>query len=226
MNKISNDLSEKSASYYSESDVYHKFSQAEDYLNLVENYLRNEVKNKDVLDLGCGNGKYLSLLENYCQALYGLDLSSEQLALIHKKEIVICADASAIPLQSESLDLIYSCWMFGTILDEEKRLKAINEAKRVIKLGGKIILVENSEFSEFEKIRGRTQDPLKRTEKYNEWLFSQNFILKTQLDTYFKFPNEQEANTVFRQIWKDRFLGPVSSTIQHDISIMEWTKLS
>lgn len=222
---MSNNLSEKSKSYYEEIDVYQRFSDAEDYLKLVENYLMPEVKDKIVLDLGCGNGKYLNLFRHSANIIYGLDLSPNQLSLVKDSKKIICADASQLPIRENSLDLIYSCWMFGTILDEQRRLCAMTEAKRILKPGGKIILVENSNSGEFEKVRGRLDDSCERTKKYNNWIISQDFIKVKELKTYFKFNSAQEANDTFKNIWKDRFMGSVNEKIQHNISIFEWAKI-
>lgn len=221
---MTNDLSEKSISYYEESNIYQKFSQAEDALNVVESYLVPYVTNKTVLDLGCGNGKYLKILRPLTTLIYGIDLSEPQLKLIKKKDNLICADAVNIPLCSNSIDVIYSCWMFGTITGDNKRYLAMNEAKRILKPGGLIILIENSNSGEFEFVRGRISDPLERTKNYNDWLLSQGFVKKAELNTYFDFYNAQEANQVFRKIWKERLVGVLNSRIEHNISVFEWSK--
>ena len=48
--------------------------------------------------------------------------------------------------------------------DIEERNIVLNELKRVLKSDGQIILVENAEKSEFEKIRGKDKD--NRTKDY------------------------------------------------------------
>lgn len=222
--KMSNNLSEKSMSYYDESNIYKVFSDAEDCLNLVRDYLLTQVNNKECLDLGCGNGKYLDLLGKNANLIYGLDLSLPQLSLAGNKNL-ICADASQLPLKDKSVDLVYSCWMFGTITDDKKRLSALNDAKRVVKQGGKIILVENTNSGEFEKVRGRLpeQDSQLRTKQYNDWLINQGFIEVKRFQSYFNFSDDNMANDIFRKIWKDRLVGIVTKNITHDISIFEWS---
>ena len=52
-------LSEKSKNYYEENDIYELFSIAEDYPNKIYKYLLPKIKNKTILDLGCGTGKFM-----------------------------------------------------------------------------------------------------------------------------------------------------------------------
>lgn len=220
---MSNNLSENSISYYDESNIYKIFSDAEDCLGLVQDYLLTQVKNKECLDLGCGNGKYLKLLGKNAKLIYGLDLSFPQLSLAGIDNL-ICADASQIPLGNKSVDLVYSCWMFGTIIDDIKRKKAIDEAKRILRPGGKIVLIENSNTGEFEKVRGRLpeQDSLLRTQKYNEWLISQGFKEIKKIQTQFNFESDTVANYIFEKIWKDRLILNVNKDLKHDITIFEY----
>lgn len=218
-----NDLSEKSKSYYDENTIYKVFSDAEDKKELVLNHLKKIVKNKKVLDLGCGNGKYLTSLNSICD-IYGIDLSFNQLKLISHSNNIVCADAVNIPFKNNYFDVIFSCWMFGTILDENKRLKALNEAKRVLKKDGILILIENAEGSEFEKVRGRYPDILNRTENYNNWLLSNELTKDVSFDSYFEFESKQVANDVFYKIWKDRIIKEIDRVIEHKIDTYVYKK--
>lgn len=217
-------LSEKSLSYYEECDVYKVFSECEDYPGLVEKYLKEEVQGKNILDLGCGNGKYLHLLNKSAKSLFGVDLSQNQLSLVNNKKdnvSIACADASSLPFKDKTFDVIYSCWMFGTILDIDKRNQAMSEAKRTMIPGGKIILIENNEGGEFEDVRGRNADS--RTKDYNNWVLSQGFIKTKELPSYFLFESSYQANEVFKKIWKDNFNASLMAIVNHDIAVFEHT---
>lgn len=68
-----------------------------------------------VLDIGCGTGYWTRKLRDHCQAsqVYGLDLAPGMLAYAQQQPGSqgidwLCADAEALPLEPESLDLIFS----------------------------------------------------------------------------------------------------------------------
>ena len=141
-------LSEKSKNYYEENDIYEIFSLAEDYPNKIFDYLYPYIQNKIVLDLGCGTGKFMQKFYKDTIKYYGLDLSEKQLEIAKNKvkgENVdfICCSAENIPLPDNSIDVIISTWVLGTILEIDRRNKAIEEMKRVLKKDGVIFLVEN-----------------------------------------------------------------------------------
>lgn len=203
MNK--QNLSEKSKNYYEENDIYEIFSLAEDYPNKIFNYLYPCIQNKIVLDLGCGTGKFMQKFYKDTIKYYGLDLSEMQLKIAQNKvkgENVefICCSAENIPLPDNSIDVIISTWVLGTILEVDRRNKAIEEMKRVLKKDGVIFLVENDIGGEFEIIRNRYPD-IKRTQDYNNWIESKAFICANKFETYFKFDNKKQAQEIFGNIW-------------------------
>lgn len=227
----SNNLSEYSASYREMANIYEEFSIAEDYLGLIFEYLIPHARKKVVADIGCGNGKYLHALAPHSASMVGLDRSIEQLSLAKKgclKESNVSlslADATDIPLSNASVDVVLACWMLGTILEKNRQEKALSEIKRICKPGGKVIFVENLPDSEFEKLRGRSPDPLNRTINYNNFLFENGFKLACELDTYFKFSTAQRARKVFNEIWKDRLVGEINSNlVQHKVGIFCFEK--
>ncbi len=221
-------LLKDSKAYYENNDYYEIFSQAEDYENKVKDYLDNISKNKIVLDAGCGTGKFLNVLENNASKYIGIDLSNNQLLKAKTKSIsnnseFICSNLSKIPLEDNSIDLIVSSWVLGTITDIEERNNAINELKRLLKPNGIIVLVENSENSEFEIIRGRDKDS--RTKDYNDWILKNNFILDCKFNTYFKFESLEEAKKCFEVIYGSKIASKIpSNKINHTIDIYKFVK--
>ena len=219
-------LSQNSKAYYEDNDYYELFSLAEDDEKKIANYLDNISKNKIILDAGCGTGKYLNVLENNSIKYIGIDLSSNQLAKAKNKSsnnnsIFICSNLSKIPIDSNSIDLIVSAWVLGTITDTNERIKTLNELKRVLKQNGQIILIENAEHSEFEQIRGRDKDT--RTRDYNNWILNNGFILDNMINTYFKFKTYQEAKKCFEIIYgSDVSLKVKSKIIEHKINIYKY----
>lgn len=210
-------LSEKSKNYYEENDIYEIFSIAEDYPNKIYNFLLPKVQNKIVLDLGCGTGKFMQKFYKETAKYYGLDLSNEQLNIAKEKVKdgnveFICCSAENIPLPDNSVDVIISTWVLGTILEIDRRNKVLEEMKRVLKKDGNIYLVENDIGGEFEEIRNRYPN-IKKTKEYNDWIELNGFKIESQFKTYFQFANCEEAKNIFSNIWGEDIGDKIRSNI-------------
>ena len=220
-------LLKDSKAYYEDNGYYEIFSKAEDAEHKVADYLNNISNNKIVLDAGCGTGKFLKVLEINAKKYIGVDLSQNQLEKarlksLSKKSTFICSNLSKIPLEDNSVDLIVSTWVLGTISDINERNNALNELKRVLKNEGCIILVENAEGSEFEKIRGRDKD--NRTKDYNDWIIKNDFVLEQEIDTYFEFNTYENAKKCFEVIYGNDIASRIiNNKIEHIINIYKYS---
>ena len=96
-----------------------------------------------VLDLGCGDGRFLQKLRalNSNNILYGLDISEKMLELASSKNIKRCefslGDSNYLPYSDGSIDLIVCLNSFHHYSTPELTLK---EIKRVLSLDGKVII--------------------------------------------------------------------------------------
>ena len=210
-------LSEKSKNYYEENDIYEVFSIAEDYPNKIYECLVPQIKNKIVLDLGCGTGKFMQKFYDKATKYYGLDLSDQQLNIAKRKVDnnsleFICCSAENIPLPDNSVDIIISTWVLGTILELDRRNKVLAEMRRVLKNNGSIYLVENDIGGEFEEIRNRYPN-IQRTKEYNDWIEGNGFSCYNKFETYFKFNDKDQAKNVFSNIWGNEIGDKVNKEI-------------
>ena len=221
-----NNLLKDSKAYYENNDYYEIFSIAEDYENKVANYLTDVSKDKVILDAGCGTGKFLKSLETNSKQYIGIDLSENQLSKAKIKSSnsnsnFICSDLSNIPLKDKSIDLIVASWVLGTITNINERNNVLNELKRVLKNNGQILLIENAENSEFERIRGRDKD--NRTKEYNDWILNNGFILDNVINTYFEFKSLVEAKKCFEIIYGNEIASRITNNkIEHKINIYKY----
>lgn len=227
MNMKYKNLLKDSKAYYEDNDYYELFSIAEDGENKVADYLKELSIDKVVLDAGCGTGKFLPIIENVASKYIGIDLSNEQLKKAKDKSsgnsLFINSSLEKIELDNNSIDLIISTWVLGTITDIEERNRCLDELKRILKPNGKIILVENDENSEFEKIRNRTSDS--RTRDYNNWILSSGFIVDKRLETYFNFKSIDEAKKCFEVIYGKTISDKINDKrIEHKIIIFKYEK--
>lgn len=227
MNMEYKNLLKDSKAYYEDNDYYELFSIAEDWKNKVADYLKELSIDKVVLDAGCGTGKFLPIIENVAYKYIGIDLSNEQLIKAKDKSkrnsLFINSSLEKIKLDNNSVDLIISTWVLGTITDIEERNRCLDELKRILKPNGKIILVENDVNSEFEEIRNRTSDS--RTRDYNNWILSNGFIVDKRLETYFSFKSIDEAKKCFEVIYGKTISDKINDEkIEHKIIIFKYKK--
>lgn len=227
MNMEYKNLLKDSKAYYEDNDYYELFSIAEDGENKVADYLKELSIDKVVLDAGCGTGKFLPIIENVAYKYIGIDLSNEQLIKAKDKSkrnsLFINSSLEKIKLDNNSVDLIISTWVLGTITDIEERNRCLDELKRILKPNGKIILVENDVNSEFEEIRNRTSDS--RTRDYNNWILSNKFIVDKRLETYFNFKSIDEAKKCFEVIYGKTISDKINDEkIEHKIIIFKYKK--
>lgn len=92
-----------------------------------------------VLDVGCGNGRYLDVMAAAGVAAVGCDLSAGMLrsASAHR---VVAADAMALPFASGRFDVVLAPHMLYHVAD---RRAAARELRRVLAPGGRCVVVAN-----------------------------------------------------------------------------------
>ena len=107
-----------------------------------------EVKGKQVLDLGCGDGTYAFVLSKLGATVSGQDLGEEAINLANQRTYgkgnclkgkFICADAIDLGFDSEKFDAVFSADFFEHISLQTKR-KVISEVYRVLKPGGVLVI--------------------------------------------------------------------------------------
>ncbi|MFG3227071.1 class I SAM-dependent methyltransferase [Kitasatospora sp. NPDC048194] len=100
-----------------------------------------------VLDVGCGNGKFVSRLHTDRPDLQvvGMDISAGILADVPKP--VLVADAQALPFADNSVDAVLALHMLYHVGDIEATIK---ELARVLRPGGVLIASTNSDTDKQE----------------------------------------------------------------------------
>ena len=111
----------------------------QDFERTVSIIIANCPPNGRILDIGCGTGKYGEALAERGYVVKGVDKSSSQID--EAKEIIDAqvANADNLPFSSNSFDVCLMILMIHQ-LDQETRINAINEALRVLKSKGKLII--------------------------------------------------------------------------------------
>jgi len=122
---------------------------AEEYANTrhftwdIENLVQYVSPAERILDLGCGSGRLLEILRDKNIDYFGIDFS-EKLIEIAKRNYPSfkfqVANVLSLPFPNNFFDKIFSIRVLIHIPSKEFQLQFLNEAKRVLKPGGLLIL--------------------------------------------------------------------------------------
>jgi len=114
-------------------------------------YLLGDIRNKTVLDLGCGSGENIAPLLVRGAAVIGADISPELVQLARKRiemsrldppPFVLCS-AYDVPLPDDSIDII----LCASLLHHLNIPRSMAEMWRLLKPGGFVIVKEPVRFS-------------------------------------------------------------------------------
>ncbi|MBI5060717.1 MAG: methyltransferase domain-containing protein [Candidatus Aenigmarchaeota archaeon] len=105
------------------------------HLRREEEHTLRKFAHGTVIDIGCGTGQHLPLLEEVGVTPIGIDISLPMLHQSRKKCgcSLLRADAESLPFKSASIDTIVCLHSVLNICDYEK---IISEAGRILKKGG------------------------------------------------------------------------------------------
>ena len=113
-----------------------------------------ETKDLDVLDFGCGTGRFSLLLSEKARRVIGFDITPEMIRTAQKENNAAniaygIIDGISLPLKDASVDFIFSVWVLQYAAREQTTYrKIIEEFKRVLRPGGKIFALEQVSFAD------------------------------------------------------------------------------
>ena len=139
----------------------------------------------DVVDLGCGTGRWLKALQGAgTRSLLGLDSSPEMLVLAKSKLAgmadLLCADCGSVSLEANSADIILANFVLSYVEDVAGLAEA---ASRALRPGGSLFITdihpetaaalnwrrgvprENEDFRRFVPIRRTIKEIISRVRK-------------------------------------------------------------
>ena len=182
---------------------YKPWPQVAEFLNSLE-------KDSYVLDIGCGNGKYLSVNENL--KMFGTDRSGNLLSIAKEKNInsqFFVADSLKLPIKTESFDAAISIAVIHHFSNELLRIQALKEMFRIVKKGGKILVY----------VWAMEQKEKKFTEQDNfvPWHLQNKYENETKVETLQNGPNIMEDKkidcTVYQRYYHVFYKGELEDLI-------------
>lgn len=126
--------------------VYQQISNASDSLPdkgrawpRVKQFLSDLEPGSLVCDVGCGNGKYLDVNPSVFEI--GADRCKRLTEVAREKEHeVLMCDNLALPFRDESFDAVLSIAVVHHFATTDRRVQALRELARVLRIGGKLII--------------------------------------------------------------------------------------
>jgi ubiquinone/menaquinone biosynthesis C-methylase UbiE len=138
-------IRESFSRYYFKS-IPENILEADKRLDKTRGYFQ-DIKGKKILDVGCGKGRYSYWFIKYGADVFGIDPVAEflKIACRNVDRAKFCAaSALDLPFRDNSFDYVCCIEALQHISNTQK---AISEMSRVLKSGGKIIIIDNNKFS-------------------------------------------------------------------------------
>jgi ubiquinone/menaquinone biosynthesis C-methylase UbiE len=124
------------------------------------------LSNKDILEIGCGNGRLSAQISPLCKTIIGIDQDKiiiDKLNNTLPNASFFSHSAESLPYNDESFDMVLMPWMLHQV---NNKINAIKEAFRVLRRGGKLLvfaLLSNCDYDKiarhFAKTMDKTIDP-------------------------------------------------------------------
>lgn len=129
---------------------------------IVENFLLNLPKKSFVLDVGCGNGKYLKT--NRTIVTFGVDRCLNLVEICNKKNLnlTLLCDSLHLPFKHNFFDYIICIAVIHHFSSRERRTYAIKEMLNKLKINGTLLIFvwafEQTNLNKFDVNNNNEQD--------------------------------------------------------------------
>lgn len=123
----------------------------------VEAFVRSLPKHSLVADLGCGNGKNLPHVKEACGFAVASDISAPLARIAAEEHGASCmvADCLTTPLRAGIFDAVLSIAVLHHLSTPARRIQALREAARLLRVGGQLLVYCWSYEQDDERSRSR-----------------------------------------------------------------------
>jgi alkylated DNA repair protein alkB homolog 8 len=105
----------------------------------VQEFIESLPNGAILLDVGCGNGKYLNINENVTKI--GCDRSEKLLSVCNERGYsTFQCDCLTVPLRDQTVDACISIAVIHHLSTRERRLRALSEMGRILTTGGRALI--------------------------------------------------------------------------------------
>lgn len=202
----------------------------DDYLVNIENEIHNIISSnsyKNILEAGCGTGRWINSLKNKNAKIFGLDFSLEMLKISRKdgqSSNLINADAVHIPFKNNFFDLIFCVNAIHHFPDKEK---FISECKRVLSSNGMLAVFGvdphiDKDWYIYDYFDNVYENDLKRFSS-NEFL-KDLLIVENFVDIEVKIAEEIYHERIGKDVLNDPFLEKHHCSQLVNLSVEDYKK--
>lgn len=103
---------------------------------------------KDMLDYGCGYGRFIPFWNNFAGHIWAVDLLDEMLKQAAGQAPNVSAVRSVfpirLPVRPHTIELLWSCLVFQHIVDDSLFFATALELTNLLKPGARVLLIDNA----------------------------------------------------------------------------------
>lgn len=226
-------LQDTSTIYTQTPDIYEEFTKHQDFPDLAYKALAEQVKDKDILDVGVGGGRWVIRFAPIAKSILGFDTSENYINIAKEKTKgfdnvqLRVADAKDIDLPKNHFDVIFASFFFSIFPkvdkpNEEMMNQYLEHLWSSLKVGGKFILLEGGTGDEYDAKRFWQQET---AEKFRKWVKKSGFVKTSELDTFWKFDSTEHAKKTLHEIWGDKMSSQIAKpTMTQKLLVFEKVK--
>lgn len=178
--------------------------------------LSKDIKNKKILDLGCGDGKDMNYYSKLGAVVYGVDMSLEfiKMAKINNpsfSENIKLFDFEKVKFPDKIFDLVVSKYAIQT----SKNIgKVFSEAHRLLKKNGYFILLVTHPLRQYIERRGKNKNYFK-TKIVDSVLFNGSLTVKEPTHTFYEYFSPEILSKFNLELFDERY-DPAAEKIDGD----------
>jgi len=118
----------------------------------IEDLLRSRISADsfytDVLDFGCGYGRFIPFWSEICGHVWAVDLLPDMLKRAKGKSKTVTALQAnwpfRLPMQEPQIDLLWTCFALQHVTDDGIFTETMQELRRVLKPQARVLMLENA----------------------------------------------------------------------------------
>ncbi len=166
----------------------------ETFQEIIKSILKNleiaEIKDS-IIDVGCGNGQFLSALSTYFKNLYGCDYCEEMVDIareLNPEANIIQTEANNLPFSNKFTDYSLTYSIFHYLPSFQYAIDCIYELIRVTKDNGRILIGDILDIKYKKSIllsdKKHISSKLPLIHRYSEWMFYDLTELVSKISTH------------------------------------------
>ncbi|XP_063813106.1 probable tRNA methyltransferase 9B [Pseudophryne corroboree] len=141
------EVMEKEASHLEKEHVHNVYEKIAPYFNdkrykawpRVQAFLLAQEPGSLIADIGCGNGKYLHINSQAFKVGCDYSFSLAEAARNRGYEVLVC-DGLKLPYRDGCFDAVLSIAVIHHFSTKERRIRALKEMARILKVGGQMMI--------------------------------------------------------------------------------------